>query len=130
MDVMADLADMGTFLGGFSALGAVGLWTRKKVAHRRERRATAQLRDWRGYIDVHGINAWHVRLVEDPESPTARVVLEIISDKGRPDPNGAQNLRQHVTGDGMLARDPSPRERDFLSALYTERRHSNGIPIR
>jgi hypothetical protein len=109
MDVMADLADMGTFLGGFSALGAVGLWTRKKVAHRRERRATAQLRDWRGYIDV---------------------VLEIISDKGRPDPNGAQNLRQHVTGDGMLARDPSPRERDFLSALYAERRHSNGIPIR
>jgi hypothetical protein len=62
-------------------------------------------------------------------SPAARVVLEVLNEKGKPDPNRAQNLRQRVANDGMLARVPSKREYEFLRALHKERRHNNGIPI-
>ncbi len=132
MDVMGDLANVSTILGGFSVFGVFGagvLWSRKQIRNRRERRAAIELRDWQGYIDVHSINAWRVRLLEEPDSPSARVVLEVVNDKGEPDVNQAQNLRERVANDGMLARVPSVAEREFLTGLYTERRHDGGLPI-
>ena len=44
---------------------------------------------------------WYVRVVEEPDTPTARVVLEVLDSlNGKPDPNLAHNVRQIAVGEG------------------------------
>lgn len=130
MNWMTAGADLGQMLTGVAAVGAFGLWLWKQAGDWCEQRNAKKLRDWHGYIETTGINSWHVRLAEDPESPTSRVVLDVVKDNGEPDGNWAQNLRQRIQGDGMLARVPTEEEYDFLKALHKDRGYGKGFVVR
>ncbi len=67
-----------------------------------------------------------MRLAEDPKEPAARVVLDVVDRDGDPDVNWAQNMRQRIVGDGILARVPTPEEYDFLIALRKDRGYGKG----
>lgn len=101
---MVDGASLATMLTGVSAVTAAWVWIRKQWSEMKAQRAATQRRNWHGYIEITSINSWYVRLAEEPDEPTARVVIEVLDKNGQPHPNAAQNLRQRVTGDGMLAR--------------------------
>jgi hypothetical protein len=126
MDVWTAGADIGTMVTGLSAVTAAFVWTRSQVRDWRQQREARSARNWNGYIEVSGINSWYVRLAEDPKEPSARVVLDVIDRDGDPDVNWAQNMRQRIVGDGILARVPTPEEYDFLSALRKERGYGKG----
>lgn len=111
---------------GLSAMTAAYIWTRGQVRDWRQQRAEKSARNWHGYIEVGGINSWYVRLAEDPAEPTARVVLDVVDRNGNPDASWAQNMRQRIAGDGMLARAPTTEEYDFLIALRGERGYGKG----
>lgn len=132
MDVWTAGADIGTMLTGLSAVTAAYVWTRGQLRDRQARRAALAARNWHGYIELGGINSWYVRLAEDPETPTARVVLDVTDRDGNPDEHWAHNMRQTITEDKMLARAPTPEEHDFLAALRKERRYgtSGGYTVR
>jgi hypothetical protein len=119
-------ADIGTMVTGLSAMTAAYVWIRAQVRDWRQQRATRSARNWNGYIEVPGINSWYVRLAEDPREPTARVLFDVVDRDGNPDEGWAQNLRQHILGDGILARVPTPEEYDFLIALRKERGYGKG----
>jgi hypothetical protein len=78
------------------------------------------LRTWKGYIPQGMIGSWYVALVEEPKTPSARVVLEVRQGgpEGKPDVNGAHALRQQIEADGMVARVPTPAEYEFLGDLH------------
>lgn len=117
-------ADIATMLGGAAVLAGVVTWLITQYRGLLARRATYRQRTWHGYIPAGMTSSWWVRLVEEPDAPTARVVLEVLDGRpgtGQPDVNGAHALRQHVTGDGLLARAPTPSEYEFLDALRRER---------
>jgi hypothetical protein len=103
-----------------------GVWVRGKWSSRHERTAAIEQRTWHDYIEPAGINTWPIRLMEIPDQPTARVVLQVIDKDGAPDPNWAANMRQRVQQDGMLARVPTQAETEFLIALRGERSNRGG----
>ncbi len=125
-DVGAAFATMAT---GASAVTAAYVWTQGQLAERWQRRDAIRLRTWSGYIDIGGINAWRVRLVEEPTEPTSRVVVEIIDEDGRPRENAAHNMRQFVLKDAMLARVASPADYAYLIEIGKQRRQQGGFPI-
>ncbi len=126
MDPWTAGADIGTMVTGVSAMTAAYVWTRAQLRDWRQQRAARTARNWHGYIEVGGINSWYVHLAEDPTEPTARVVLEVVDRDGGPNDDWAHNMRQHVLGDGILARVPTPEESDFLKALHKERGYGQG----
>jgi hypothetical protein len=110
-------AGIATMLTGLSVLTAAIVWTRTQWDQWQVHRAETRLRNWHGYIDVGGIDTWYVRLADDPKTPTARVVLEVIDRPGNPDEAVAYNVRLRVEQDGMLSRSPSSGELEFPTYL-------------
>jgi len=123
-------ADVGAMLTGLSVLTATIVWTRSQWRDRQQRKAATALRNWHGSIESGGISDWYVRLAEDPKTMTARVVLDVVDRDGEPDGARAQNLRETVKGDGILARVPTPEEYDFLKAQRKERGYGKGFIVR
>jgi hypothetical protein len=101
-----------------------------RVRDRREQKAAIAERNWHGYIDTGGISDWPVRLAEDPKEVTATVVLNVVDRDGEPDASRAQDLRQTIIEDGMLARVPTPEEYDFLKTQRKERGYGKGFIVR
>jgi len=130
MDGWTIEADVGGMLTGLSVLTATIVWTRTQWRDRQQRKAATAHRNWHGYVMPEGIEDWYVRLVEDPRSPTARVVLDVVDRDGEPDVARAPDLRETVKRDGMLARVPTPEEYDFLKAQRKERGYGKGFPVR
>jgi hypothetical protein len=122
-------ADVGMMLTGVSAATAAYVWTQGQFRARRERKEAMRLRNWHGYIEVGGINTWFVRLAEEPETPTSRVVLDVVDNDGNQRENEAQNMRQRIINDGRLARAPTKAEWDFLVHLKKARGYGKGLPI-
>jgi hypothetical protein len=126
MDLWTTGADVGTMLTGLSAATAAFVWTRSQVREWRQQRAAIQRRSWHGYIDVGGISTWYVRLADDPKTPTARVVLDVVKQDGAPDDLMAYNLRLSIERDGMLSRPPTTQELELLKSLGRERGYGKG----
>jgi hypothetical protein len=82
--------------------------------------------DWHGYIPVNGIDGWDVRLAEDPDSPTPRVVIEVLASNAE---NQAHNLRQVILRDGKISRAPTAEEWDFLKHLHKKYGYGEGTPV-
>ena len=114
---------------GLSAVTAAFVWTKGQVRGWRQEKAATRIKNWRGYIDLGQVNTWYVRLIEEPTSPTARVILEIIDNDGTPNEQMAHSLRQVVKRDRLLSRSPTPGEFEFLKQLYRERGYGKGIRI-
>jgi hypothetical protein len=127
MSAISDIASLASTAVVASGLGA---WVLSKWQRRRETNDEIERVTWHGYIELSGINSWPVRLMEHPDHPTARVVVEVVDGEGAPDVNWAQNLRQHIEDDGLLTRAPSAAEYAFLQALHKERGYGEGEPIR
>lgn len=127
MSMFGDAASIVTATGGIIA---TSIWAKGKLLNRKQQKAITQRRNWHGYIEPAGINTWFVKLLEEPDRPSARVVLEVIDGKGQPDEMGGQGFRQRVIGDGMLSRSPTPAELEFLMALRKERGYGDGDLIR
>jgi hypothetical protein len=125
MDSLQAVGVVVGLVGGGGVAGWIGRGFSKVGSFRQHRRAR-RLRTWHGYIDKGTIASWYVRLVEEPDTPTARVVLEVRqgSPEGKPDLNLAYAMRQRIKGDGMLARVPTPSEYEFLGDLH--KKHGYG----
>jgi len=126
---LADGADIATMVGALSVLTAVVTWSAGQWRGWQERNAQTRSRNWHGYITPEGVNDWQVQLVDDPQTATGRVVLEVVGRDGRPDVNQAHNMRQIVLNDGKLARVPTPDEFAFLIEMRKERGYGKGIPL-
>ena len=120
MDAWTIGTNIGTMLTGVSAVTAAYVWTRAQWRERQDQRAAIRLRNWHGYIDVHSIDTWHVRLADDSDDSTATVVLEATDRDGRLNVSVAQRIRRRVREDGMLSRTPSSDELSFLIHLRQE----------
>lgn len=129
MDALTVGADVATMLTGLSVVTATIVWGEKQWRERQARKALTAERNWGGYILPNGINSWDVVLAEDPDSPTGRVVLDVVNSKGEPDVNMANNLRQLVLRDGRVTRAPTPAEAGFLRYLHKERGYGKGFPV-
>jgi hypothetical protein len=121
-------ADIGAMLTGLSVLTATIVWTRNQWRDLRAERAETRLRNWHGYIMTGLIREWYVRLAEDPQTVTGRVVLDVVGRDGNPDGNGAASMRDRIAADGQLARAPTPDEYAFLRHLQKERERT-GFPV-
>jgi hypothetical protein len=115
---------------GLAAMTAAFTWSQNQWRRWRAERAARAYRNWHGFITTAGVDSWYVRLAEDPDSPTARVVLEVVDRGGEPDAPRAYSMRQRAATDGMLARVPTPDEYDFLDFLHRERGYGKGTPVR
>jgi hypothetical protein len=125
MDGLQTAAGVVGLVGGGGLAGWIGHGA-AKVGSLRQRRRVRRLRTWHGFINLGSISSWYVRLVEEPDAPTARVVLEVCKGPdGKPDVNLAHTMRQHITGDGMLARIPTPTEYEFLRDLHKTHGYGN-----
>src|SRR5690349_7815462 len=107
MDGLTTGADIATMATGLSAVTAAYVWTMGRFREWRQQKAAVTERNWRGYINPHGINVWDVRLAEEPDGPTSQVVLEVL---GKNAEIRADNLRQTVQRDGKLSRSPNVEE--------------------
>ena len=125
MDALTTGADIGTMLTGLSAVTAAYVWTMGRFRDWRRQKVAIAERNWGGYISPGGINGWDVRLAEEPNTPTSRVVLEVLGNNAE---NRADNLRQTVLRDGKLSRSPTVEEWDFLKYLYREHGYGKGLP--
>jgi hypothetical protein len=126
MDALTAGADIATIATGLSAVTAAYVWIMGPARDRRQQKAAIAERNWRGYINPGGINGWDVRLAEDPDVPTSRVVLEVLGNNAE---NWADNLRQTILRDGKLSRSPTVEEWDFLKYLYRKHGYGKGLPI-
>jgi len=129
MDPLTIGADIGAMIVGVPVVAGGILWLTRWRAARKQRKAARELRNWHGYIPINGVSDWRVRLVEDPQSLSARVVLEVVDRDGKPDPSWAHDLRETIKRDGMIARVPTPEEYDFLRYLHKERGYGKGLPV-
>ena len=123
-------ADFATMATGLSALTAAFVWVRGQREERQARRAAVRNRNWHGFVMPEGINDWFVRVIEEPETLSARVVIEVVDRAGNPDPAMAHSMRQIARGEGRLARAPTEEEWSFLIAQRKERGYGNGYPVR
>jgi hypothetical protein len=129
MDWMTTGADIATMATGLSAVTAAATWLAGRWRAWQREKAAEGDRNWHGYILTNGISDWRVRLVEDPQEVTARVVLEVIDANGDPDGGWAHDLRETVRRDGMIARAPNPEEYDFLRFLHKKFGYGKGRPV-
>jgi hypothetical protein len=121
--------DIAVMIVGVPVVAAGILWLTRWRGARKRRRAALEQRNWHGYINPHGVSDWRVRLAEDPQTLTARVVLEVIDRSGGLDPGWAHDLRETIKRDGMIARVPTPEEYDFIRYLFKERGYGKGLPV-
>jgi hypothetical protein len=129
MDVWTAGADVGTMLTGLSVLTATMVWVRKQWAARQQERALTRHRNWHGYVMTGNLNDWYVRLADDPQTSTGRVVLDVLrTPDGEPDPQMAASMRTVISRDEMLARVPNPAEYEWLKAQEKARRDT-GFPV-
>lgn len=127
MDWLTAGSDIAQMLTGGSAITAAYVWTRSQWRGWQQQKLADARRTWHGYIEPTGINTWYVRLAdEQPDRPTAKVVVEVIERNGEPDEMGAQTFRQLVETLGMLSRPPTEAEMEFLMALRKERGPGKG----
>ena len=117
MDGLSAGADIATMLTGLSAMTAAYVFVRGQLDGLRAQRAYRQRRCWHGYIDVGGIDTWHVRLAEPPGTGGAVVQLEFTQPDGSPTPEFARSARLVVERCGMLSRPPTTGELEFLKYL-------------
>jgi hypothetical protein len=117
MDALGDAADIATIATGLAAVTAAVAWVRNQWDGWQAQRRARHLRNWAGYIDVGGVDAWYVRLAEAEDETSATVTLEVTDREGRPDTGMARNLRIHARADGQLGRVPTPAELEFLRHL-------------
>jgi hypothetical protein len=96
----------------------------------RERQAVRAYRTWHGYIVRGSVDSWDVRLPEQPDGVSGRVVREVPGKDATPDGNLANSMRITVKRDAMLARAPTPEECAFLADLARERGYGKGFPVR
>jgi hypothetical protein len=127
MDNWSIGASIATMATGVSAITAAYVWVRKQIGERRDRKDAVRLRNWNGYIDIHGINNWYVE-VQQPghDEYSAVVVLTVIDRKGNPSPSMANVMRQVISRDGMVCRVPSPDQSAFLAAQRSQRGYGQG----
>lgn len=115
MDALTIGADAATMATGLSVLTATVVWTRRQYREWRDSRRERQRRGWQDCINPHGISTRDVRLVVDPDEPTALVVLEVPdSEGGKPADQRAQSMRQTILADQLLSQSPSPDQHDFI----------------
>ncbi|ACU76141.1 hypothetical protein Caci_7312 [Catenulispora acidiphila DSM 44928] len=126
MSWLTDGSDVATMATGLSAVTAAFVWTNAQLRGWKQERAAMRRRNWHGYIELGMIDTWGVRLVEQPDEPTARVVLEVVTSDGTPDDHMAHTMHQRVKQDGWLSRSPTPTEYEFLKHLYRERGYGKG----
>jgi hypothetical protein len=129
MDPFTIGADIGAMIVGVPVVAAGMVWLTRQRDARKQRKALTELRNWHGYIHPNGISDWYVRLEEDPQTVTSRVVLEVVDRNGEPNGARAHDLRETIKRDGMVARVPTPEEYDFLRYLYKERGYGAGFPV-
>ena len=123
-------ADVATMATGLSALSAAFVWIRKQVQEQRARRAETKARNWSAYIEPTGISDWFVRLVDEPPTPDARVVVQVLrTPDGDADEQMAEAMRRVVERDGRLASAPTAGQMAWLVALRKER-FGKGYPVR
>jgi hypothetical protein len=123
-------SDVATMLTGLSAVTAAATWLISRYRSWRQERDRTRARNWHGFIMTNGISDWYVRLVDDPNTPTAVVPLEVINRNGEPDPQMAYGLHNTVISDGMLARVPTEQEFAFLKYLHKELGYGKGTVVR
>jgi hypothetical protein len=129
MDAWTAGTDIATMLTGLSVLTATIVWVRKQWVGWRQERAQTRHRNWHGYVMTGTLNDWYVRLVDDPQAVTGRVVLDVLrTSDGEPDPQMAASMRTVISRDGMLARVPNPAEFEWLKAQEKARRDT-GFPV-
>ncbi|MCG3755815.1 hypothetical protein [Amycolatopsis sp. Poz14] len=122
MSALQDAVWVVGLVGGGGLAGWIGRGMAKVGSYRELRRAR-KLRCWSGYINRGMIASWYVRLVEEPTTPTARVVLEVCQGgpDGKPDLVNAHTMRERIKTDKMLARVPTTSEYEFLADLHKQR---------
>lgn len=131
MDALTIGADAATMATGLSVVTATVLWTRRQYREWRDGRRERKRRGWQDYINPHGISTWDVRLVVDPDEPTALVVLEVLDGpSGKPADQRAQSMRQSIVADQMLSKSPSPDQHDFIVQQWSKRREKGGFEVR
>jgi hypothetical protein len=130
MDGWTIATDIATILTGLSAATAAYVWLRTQWRGWQQEKAQTRNRNWHGFIMPEMISEWFVRLVEDPKTVTATVVLNVVGRDGQPDEAMAHSLRETIKADGQLARVPTPAEYDFLIAMRKERGYGKGFPVR
>ena len=130
MDWLTIGSDIGTMATGLSAVTAAYVWTRNQVRGWRQEKAEKQIKNWHGFIPLGQVDTWRVRLVEEPKSPTARVVLEAVNPDGSPDEMIAHVIRERIKQDGFLSRSPTTEEFEFLKELQRKRGYGKGVVIR
>ena len=122
-------ADIGAMITGLSALTAVATWFIGRSREWRQDRAQRRLRNYHAYLAPDRHSEWWVRVVDDPQTPTATVVLEVLdSDGGQPSPQLAYSLRTIVDKDRTLCQAPTPEEFAFLLAQRAARKDT-GFPV-
>ena len=119
-------ADVGTMLTGLSAATAALVWTRSQVHNWVAWRKSRAYRNWNGYITMGGIDSWYVRVAEEPETPSGRVVLDVVDSRGEPATERARTLRLRASEDGQLARVPTPDQYEFLKYLQKKQGYGKG----
>jgi len=122
-------ADYATMATGLSALSAAYVWIRNQLDVRRARQAETKARNWSGYIEPTGTWDWFVRLIDEPPTPDARVVLQVVQLDGKPDEQMAEGMRRVVMRDGRLASAPTADQMAWLVAMRKER-FGKGYPVR
>jgi hypothetical protein len=122
----ADIAEMAS---GLSIVVGVTVWIRRQVQNWKQQRAVERERNWHGFIDLGMLDTWYVRLVEVPDSPTARVMLDVINRDGSLNEQHAYSVRQIISSDGRLSRSPTVAEYDFLQYLHKKNGYGKGISI-
>ena len=131
MDALTAGADIATMVTALTVVTALYVWGRNQWHGWQQQKAAIARRTWHGYITLEGVDTWYVRLAEDPDSPSGRVVLEVLNGKnGDPDPMLAHGMRQVIIRDGMLSRSPTPEEFEFLKVQRKERGYGKGFPVR
>lgn len=123
-------SDVATMLTGLSAVTAAATWLVSRYRAWRQERDETRARNWHGFILTNGIDDWYVRLIDDPQTLTSIVPIEVVDRDGTPDPQRAYDMRETVKRDGRLARVPTQREFAFLKFLHKNLGYGKGTLVR
>lgn len=122
--------DIATMLTGLSAVTAAATWLISRYRAWKAEKDRTRARNWHGFIMTNGIDDWYVRLIDDPQTLSSIVPIEVVDRDGTPDPQRAHDMRETVKRDGRLARVPTEQEFAFLKFLHKKLGYGEGILIR
>lgn len=98
-------ADVAAMITSLSVLTATITWVIGRWCAWRQEQAQTSQRNWHGYIMLEAVDTWYVRLADDPQTPTGRVALDVLtSPNGEPDAGLTYSMRVNIERDGMLSR--------------------------